>query len=157
MGLGVEDADRKRTWLADADDALARGAVETARAILAAATAALPTKKSVWRKAAELEQKHGTADAVDGLLRKAVTYCPQVREGREEGENGGVDSIFARVLGPPFLLCGRVGKPFLHLPSLPRGPPSYRATSLHDPRLALRLALGRPPAAPRQCVKRGTS
>lgn len=75
----MEDADRKRTWLADADEALSRGAVVTARAILAAATAALPTKKSVWRKAAELERAHGEPGAVDALLKKAVTFCPQVR------------------------------------------------------------------------------
>ena len=79
VGLGVEDADRKRTWLADAEEAASRGAVETARAILGAATAALPTKKSVWRKAAELERAHGAAGAVDALLKKAVTFCPQVR------------------------------------------------------------------------------
>ena len=78
VGLGVEDADRKRTWLADANEAASRGAVETARAILGAATAALPTKKSVWLKAAELERTHGEAGAVDALLKKAVTFCPQV-------------------------------------------------------------------------------
>uniref|UniRef100_A0A1D2A2C6 Pre-mRNA-processing factor 6 n=1 Tax=Auxenochlorella protothecoides TaxID=3075 RepID=A0A1D2A2C6_AUXPR len=74
---GVEAADRKRTWVADAEEALRRGAVETARAILAAALAAFPGKKSVWRRAAALEKLHGTPEQLDALLRRAVQYCPQ--------------------------------------------------------------------------------
>ena len=35
-------------------------------------------KKSVWVRAAQLEKAHGTHDSLDTLLRKAVTYCPQV-------------------------------------------------------------------------------
>ena len=49
IGLGVEEEDRKRTWMADAEEALKRGSVETARAIYAHATSVFPGKKSVWR------------------------------------------------------------------------------------------------------------
>ncbi|KAK2076843.1 hypothetical protein QBZ16_005070 [Prototheca wickerhamii] len=76
VGVGVEEADRKRTWVADAEEALRRGAVETARALYAAALAAYPGKKSIWRAAAELERAHGSPEAVDALLRRAVQYCP---------------------------------------------------------------------------------
>lgn len=49
IGLGVEEEDRKRTWMADADEVLKRGSVHTARAIYAHATSVFPGKKSVWR------------------------------------------------------------------------------------------------------------
>merc|ERR1719201_1834854 len=35
-----------------------------------------PAKKSVWIKAANLERHHGTHEALDQLLQKAVGYCP---------------------------------------------------------------------------------
>lgn len=37
-----------------------------------------PGKKSIWRRAAQLEKAHGTREALDALLKKAVAYCPQV-------------------------------------------------------------------------------
>ena len=100
---GVDDEDRKRTWMADADECKSRGSIETARAIYAHALTIFPSKshihfrshlkhnpvslkrvcpsagkKSVWVRAAQLEKAHGTHDSLDTLLRKAVTYCPQV-------------------------------------------------------------------------------
>lgn len=51
--------------------------METARAIYAHALSVFPGKKSIWRRAAQLEKAAGTAEALDALLRKAVTYCPQ--------------------------------------------------------------------------------
>jgi pre-mRNA-processing factor 6 len=77
VGLGVDAEDRKRTWMADAEEALRRGSVETARAIYAHALAAFPGKKGIWRRAAALEKAHGGAEALDALLRRAVQYCPQ--------------------------------------------------------------------------------
>lgn len=49
VGLGVDQEDRKRTWMADADEALRRGSVHTARAILVHARTKFPGKKSIWR------------------------------------------------------------------------------------------------------------
>eukprot|EP00887_Chlorella_sp_A99_P001425 scaffold8.g1425.t1 len=63
--------------MADAEESTKRGAVETGRAIFAHAISAFPSKKSVWRRAAQLEKAHGTPASLDALLRKAVTYCPQ--------------------------------------------------------------------------------
>lgn len=54
-----------------------RGSVETARAIYSHALSVFPGKKSIWRRAAQLEKAHGSRESLDALLKKAVTYCPQ--------------------------------------------------------------------------------
>lgn len=77
VGLGVEDEDRRRTWMADAEEAARRGSIETARAIYNATLAAFPGKPAVWRAAAALEKQHGSRQALDELLKRAVSYCPQ--------------------------------------------------------------------------------
>jgi len=76
-GEGVEEADRKRTWLADAEEAARRGAAHTARAIFALAIQSFPAKKSVWLAAAQLERSAGSRQSLDALLRRAVQYCPR--------------------------------------------------------------------------------
>ncbi|CBI28774.3 unnamed protein product, partial [Vitis vinifera] len=73
----IPDSDRKRTWVADAEECKKRGSIETARAIYAHALTVFLTKKSIWLKAAQLEKSHGTRESLDALLRKAVTYRPQ--------------------------------------------------------------------------------
>lgn len=78
IDLGIEEEDRKRTWMADADEAIKRGSVETARAIYGHALSVFPGKKSIWRRAAQLEKAKGSKDTLDSILKKAVTYCPQV-------------------------------------------------------------------------------
>ena len=75
---GIEQEDRKRTWMADAEEAIKRGSVETARTIYQHALATFPGKKSIWRKAAMLEKSKGTRESLDVLLQKAVKFCPQV-------------------------------------------------------------------------------
>ena len=65
--------------MGDAEATEARGSVETARAIYAHALSIFPGKKSVWRRAAELEKAHGSAESLDELLKRAVKYCPQAR------------------------------------------------------------------------------
>lgn len=77
IGLGVEEEDRKRTWMADADEALRRGSVETARAILRHARSVFPGKKSIWKREAQLEKAHGTPESLDAVLQEAVKYCPR--------------------------------------------------------------------------------
>ena len=87
-GAGVDDADRKRTWKADAAEALARGAVETARALLEVAVEQFPGKKSLWVRYAELERaqaeltiKNGEngddGKKMDAVLKRAVAFCPR--------------------------------------------------------------------------------
>lgn len=77
VGLGVEEEDRENTWMADAEDSLKRGSVETARAIYSQALSTFSGKEGIWRAAAQLEKLHGSREQLDALLRKAVTYCPQ--------------------------------------------------------------------------------
>jgi hypothetical protein len=89
VSLGVEDADRERTWLADAADLTKRGSFACAREVAAAALGAFPGKPGVWRAAVAVEKAAaaGAGDAgaaaaaeaaVDALLQKAVSYCPEV-------------------------------------------------------------------------------
>lgn len=77
IGIGVEEVDRKETWLDDAEGCAQRGNFATARAIYAHTLAHYGTKKSVWLAAVGLEQKHGTAEAVEGLLKRAVSAVPR--------------------------------------------------------------------------------
>ena len=74
--VGVEAADRRRTWLADAAALEERGSIVCARAMYARALAAFPTIPSIWQRAAELEKKHGGPGAADALYRRAVAHCP---------------------------------------------------------------------------------
>jgi pre-mRNA-processing factor 6 len=36
-----------------------------------------PGSKDLWKRAAKLEEAHGTPEALDHLYKRAVTYCPQ--------------------------------------------------------------------------------
>lgn len=74
---GIEAEDRMRTFMADAEEYARRGSVATARAIYAHAAAQFPGEPAVWRAAAALEKAHGSREALDLLLQKAVRYCPQ--------------------------------------------------------------------------------
>ena len=58
VGRGVGNEDRQRTWADDANYALSRNTIATARAILAHSLAAFPTKRSLWIRAVDLERKH---------------------------------------------------------------------------------------------------
>ncbi|KAF9584475.1 hypothetical protein BGW38_006345, partial [Lunasporangiospora selenospora] len=77
VGMGVEEADLKSTWMEDAESAVSRQSYGTARAIYAHALRTFPSKKSIWRRAAMLEKLHGTRESLEELLVRAVRYCPQ--------------------------------------------------------------------------------
>ncbi|KAL0675297.1 hypothetical protein Bca4012_003278 [Brassica carinata] len=77
IGIGVDEEDRKRTWLADAEMSKKRGFIETARAIYEHSLTVFLNKKSIWLKAALLEKSHGSRASLDAFLRKAVTNVPQ--------------------------------------------------------------------------------
>ncbi|KAL7057496.1 hypothetical protein AAHC03_016816 [Spirometra sp. Aus1] len=77
IGHGIEEQDKKHTWLADAESCSNNGAVECARAIYAVALAAFPTKKSIWLRAAYFERNYGTRETLEELLEQAVMHCPQ--------------------------------------------------------------------------------
>lgn len=77
VGIGVDVEDRVRTWADDADAALTRGAVATARAILAYGLVKYPLKRGLWLQAVELERKHGGVDALDEVLAAASERLPK--------------------------------------------------------------------------------
>jgi len=77
VGRGVDDEDRQRTWADDANGALSRGSAATARAILAHALAAFPTKRTLWLQAVELERERGTASSLDEVLAAASERLPR--------------------------------------------------------------------------------
>lgn len=96
IGIDVEDEDRKRTWMDDAENSMSRHANQTAKAIYAHALEAFPAKKSIWMRAAALEKKIGTPQSVEELLQKAVESCPQseilwLMAAKEVWNNGNVD------------------------------------------------------------------
>lgn len=77
VGIGVEEEDRKQTWIDDADNCAKENAHECARAIYAHALQVFPTKKSIWLRAAHFEKTNGTRESLESLLQKAVQNCPK--------------------------------------------------------------------------------
>ncbi|KAJ9097804.1 hypothetical protein QFC19_006672 [Naganishia cerealis] len=77
LHLDIEEEDRMDTWLDDAESAAKRNFIECARGIYAYIIKVFPTKKAVWRAAADFEKQHGSSEALQELLAKAVQYCPR--------------------------------------------------------------------------------
>jgi len=76
LPLNLEEDDKRTQWMEDAESFEARQCFECARATYSYALSVFPGKKSIWIKAANLERHHGTPEALDALLMKAVGYCP---------------------------------------------------------------------------------
>ncbi|KAK0053867.1 pre-mRNA-processing factor 6 [Biomphalaria pfeifferi] len=77
IGIGIEEEDRKHTWMEDADSCASHQAYECARAIYAHALAEFPSKKSIWLRTAYFEKNHGTRESLEALLQRAVAHCPK--------------------------------------------------------------------------------
>ncbi|PPQ71171.1 hypothetical protein CVT26_011032 [Gymnopilus dilepis] len=77
IAMDIEEEDRLDTWVSDAESAESRNMFGTARAILAYALKVYPDRRSLWRKAADLEKAHGTRESLDAILSRAVVHCPQ--------------------------------------------------------------------------------
>src|SRR5690606_12525804 len=77
IGMGVEEEDRKSTWMEDAESCIAHNSIGTSRTIYAHALKEFPQKKSIWRRAAFLEKNYGTRESLYEVLQRAVRYCPQ--------------------------------------------------------------------------------
>ncbi|KAJ3089722.1 Pre-mRNA-processing factor 6, partial [Physocladia obscura] len=77
VSIDVDEQDQLATWLEDAESSAARGCVFTARAVYAYALAHYAREESVWRKAAQLEKRHGTHESVREILQQAVRACPR--------------------------------------------------------------------------------
>ncbi|XP_064597243.1 pre-mRNA-processing factor 6-like [Liolophura sinensis] len=77
IGIGVEEEDRKHTWMNDAEACAQHDAYECARAIYAHALTMFASKKSIWLRAAYFEKNHGTRESLEALLQRAVAHCPK--------------------------------------------------------------------------------
>ena len=77
IGLDVDDTDRKRTFLADAEHAEEKGNMVLARAVYNHALAVFPKKKGVWLRAIAFERRSGAnSNAIEAMLSRAVIECP---------------------------------------------------------------------------------
>lgn len=76
IGIGVEDEDKKSTWLEDAQWFKREEAFECARSIYAFMLTEYPTKKGIWMEAANFEKEHGTVESYENLLVEATKKCP---------------------------------------------------------------------------------
>lgn len=78
--LGIEEVDRERIWLSDAETAEKEGYFICARALFARLLSTFPGRDNLWLRAAQFEKDHGTFTIVDELLRRAVAYCPRAEK-----------------------------------------------------------------------------
>lgn len=72
-----DDEDRRTVWVQDAEAARAKGAIATARAIIAYALRYFPQRASIWEFAVDVEKAVGDAAAVEALLEQAVSAVPK--------------------------------------------------------------------------------
>ena len=79
LDVGVEEDDRRRTWLADAAALASRGSHHAARSVYARLLQVFPSDADLWREAAEFERSTGNSVGVDQILRRAVTQCPRAQ------------------------------------------------------------------------------
>uniref|UniRef100_A0A8D1XR79 Pre-mRNA-processing factor 6 n=1 Tax=Sus scrofa TaxID=9823 RepID=A0A8D1XR79_PIG len=95
IGIGIEEEDRKHTWMEDADSCVAHNALECARAIYAYALQVFPSKKSVWLRAAYFEKNHGTRyyERARRLLAKARSSAPTARVSRAAGSRSWLGAL----------------------------------------------------------------
>ncbi len=72
VAMDIEEEDRLDTWTSDVEAAEAKGNIGAARAILAYALRVFPDKKSLWRKAADLEKARGTRYGIRSSLKSIL-------------------------------------------------------------------------------------
>ena len=74
--IGVDEDDKEKVWLEDAEACINDRVFETARALYRHATSVFPTNHTIWMKAIDFEKKYGDAGKLDEVLEKAITSCP---------------------------------------------------------------------------------
>ncbi|KAK0403909.1 hypothetical protein QR680_017187 [Steinernema hermaphroditum] len=80
LGIGIEDEDRKHSWMEDAQMFTREAAYACARAVYAHALQIFAVKKSVWQEAVQFEKNYGTVENYDALLERATVVCPNTEE-----------------------------------------------------------------------------
>lgn len=105
--VGVEEADRRRTWLADAEALEGKGAVACARAMYARLLEAFSDKEGVWLRAVALEKRArsnagGGAAASAAAASAAAAASGSAAAGAAKAEGAGaapaVDALLARAV-----------------------------------------------------------
>ncbi|PKI84606.1 U4/U6 x U5 tri-snRNP complex subunit Prp1 [Malassezia vespertilionis] len=74
--MDIDEADRSRIWVEDAQAAWERGMYESARAIFSHALQEFPDALAIWQQAAMLEKQLGDNASLEALLERAVLHCP---------------------------------------------------------------------------------
>ncbi|CAJ0586620.1 unnamed protein product, partial [Mesorhabditis spiculigera] len=77
LGFGIEDEDKKATWIEDAENFVRQSAVVCARAVYAYALNEMPNRKSLWLSAASFERMHGSPDEYEAILVQACEKAPK--------------------------------------------------------------------------------
>lgn len=78
LDIGIDDdEDRRIIWVQDAEAAKDKGAIATARAIVAYTLRLFPDRANIWKFAIDLEKGIGDAAALDALLQQAVAAVPK--------------------------------------------------------------------------------
>lgn len=104
LGQGLDEEDRKATWLDDAKLATENSAFETARAIYAYALRRFPESKSLWLATVNLERAHGTKANLWEVLDRATKASPKTeafwllyaREKSKTGDISGARVVLSR-------------------------------------------------------------
>lgn len=73
----LDEEDRQRVWVEDAQSVLEKGHVETARAIYACALQEYPDQVPLWEQAVAIEQSFGSSESLEALLERAVARVPR--------------------------------------------------------------------------------
>jgi pre-mRNA-processing factor 6 len=110
IGIGVEEATKKRHWKRDAESMIDEGHIGTARAVYAVALQTYPEDEKMWRLAAFLEREQAQKNlpnSLKELLSKAIAQCPKsevlrlmlAKQHWEESDIPGAREILAQALG----------------------------------------------------------
>lgn len=75
--MGIEDEDRKDSWVEDGESFVAKDAIGCARAVYAHILTAFPTDEEMWMHIADFEREHGTYESLRDHLQQAVSHCPK--------------------------------------------------------------------------------
>uniref|UniRef100_A0A915M987 Pre-mRNA-processing factor 6 n=1 Tax=Meloidogyne javanica TaxID=6303 RepID=A0A915M987_MELJA len=76
IAIGIEDEDRKHTWMEDAEWFITQHAIQSARAVYSYILNIFSKKKSIWTRAAFFEREFGSVENYEEILKKATENCP---------------------------------------------------------------------------------
>jgi len=74
--LGVDEDEKEKTWIEDAETCIPEKCFETARALYKHAASVFPTHQSIWLIRIEFEKKYGNNEILNQVLEQAITDCP---------------------------------------------------------------------------------